>query len=51
MVYAMIFDALIPYKYRIVHRGDIITKTPLRLPFLNTASFTHHRFEVGLHRI
>ncbi|KAI6190507.1 Lipase-3 domain-containing protein [Aphelenchoides bicaudatus] len=36
----------VPYKYRIIHRGDIITKTPLRLPFLHMISFTHHRFEV-----
>jgi hypothetical protein len=46
LTYAMIFDALVLYKYRIVHRGDIITKTPLRFPLLQMLSFTHHRFEV-----
>ncbi|KAI6239274.1 Lipase, class 3 family-containing protein [Aphelenchoides fujianensis] len=60
LTYAMIFDALvssppkgvvnrfskIPHKYRVVHQGDFITKTPFRLPLLNQISFTHHRFEV-----
>ncbi|KAI6202007.1 Lipase-3 domain-containing protein [Aphelenchoides besseyi] len=45
-VYAMLFDTLIPYKYRVINQGDFITKTPIRLPFLNQDSFTHHRFEV-----
>ncbi|KAI6216358.1 Lipase, class 3 family-containing protein [Aphelenchoides fujianensis] len=46
LTYAMIFDALVPHKYRVVHQGDFITKTPFRLPLFNQISFTHHRFEV-----
>uniref|UniRef100_A0A915EAF2 Fungal lipase-like domain-containing protein n=1 Tax=Ditylenchus dipsaci TaxID=166011 RepID=A0A915EAF2_9BILA len=45
LAYAQIFDDLVPYKYRVVHRGDCVTKLPARIPVTDSSLF-HHRYEV-----
>jgi hypothetical protein len=35
----------VPYKYRVIHRGDCVTKLPVRIP-LSDSSLFHHRYEV-----
>lgn len=45
LIYIILFQ--VPYKYRVVHRGDSITKLPTRIPMLDSTLF-HHRYEVFL---
>ncbi|KAI6239294.1 Lipase, class 3 family-containing protein [Aphelenchoides fujianensis] len=33
MKFALAFDSLVPFKYRVVHKHDAITQMPVRLPF------------------
>ncbi|CAD5209088.1 unnamed protein product [Bursaphelenchus okinawaensis] len=44
LFYAQSFDLLVPYKYRVVHQGDVVTKLPIKVP-LTAFTFHHHRYE------
>ncbi|KAI1718614.1 lipase (class 3) domain-containing protein [Ditylenchus destructor] len=43
--FAQTFDNLVPYKYRVVHKGDCVSKLPARIPITDSSLF-HHRYEV-----
>uniref|UniRef100_A0A914HKQ9 Fungal lipase-like domain-containing protein n=1 Tax=Globodera rostochiensis TaxID=31243 RepID=A0A914HKQ9_GLORO len=44
--FARHFDALLPYKYRVVHSEDTIPRRPPKLLLTDEHSLFHHRYEV-----